>query len=115
MKSIIQFIKSLGALHDATVTEMRWLPQEKRFEIGIEDLYQNFKGLPDYPGPTKGRFVFSQVSKLYSTDVDFADVGLMIYELTFRNSEAPGHGCEIRFSPGGKMLIECQSIECCHK
>ena len=102
----------MGGLHDATVAEVLWLSSERRLELQIRDLYANFAGLPEYRGPMKGRFIFSEVSKLFSDDVDLAETGLVIYEWLFGETETSAFNCEIRFAPGGNMLIECRHIEC---
>ena len=113
MTDIVQFIESLGELHDATVTEFLWLSLEQRLELGIEDLYWNFERFPEYPGAIPGRFIFSQVSKLYPSDVDLAEGGrLMIYDWLFQKAERSNYSCEILFSPGGRLRIECGQIEC---
>ena len=110
MEGIVQLIESLGDLHDATVTEFLWLPAQLRFELEIEDIYWNFEGEPDYAGPVKGRFIFSEVSN-FSLDMDLAEIG-MVYEWTFQEAGSIGYKCEIRFAPAGKMNIACQAIEC---
>lgn len=111
MTDIVQFIESLGGLHDATVTEVLWLPIEKRLELGIKDLYWNFEGLPEYQGPTGGRFIFSKVSKFLS-EIDLAASGLMIADWLFEYSTKPGYSCEILFNSSGRLLIACSQIEC---
>jgi hypothetical protein len=111
MEDIAQFIESLGALHDATVLELLWLAVPHRLEIEIKDLYWNFEGLPEYPGAVKGRFILSDVSEFTST-VDYAVPGLMIYKWAFKKTGTAKYRCEILFSPNGKLTVNCDQIEC---
>ena len=111
MENIAEFIKSLGGLHDSTVLKMLWHPENSRLEIEIEDIYWNFEGLPEYPGPTRATFVFSQVASL-EVEVNFTVVGLMVHDWEFQATGVPNYKSEILFSPGGKITIECGRIEC---
>ena len=107
MEDIVQLIESLGGLHDARISALRWMPDTRSLEIEVKDLYSNFDGLPEYEGPTRAKFVFSDVSKAV-LEVDFADA--CIYDWTFTKSGTPN--CIIHFFPGGRITIECGQIEC---
>ena len=111
MEDIVEFVKSLGGLHDSTVLKLLWLPKERRLEIDIKDIYWNFEGLPDYSGPTTATFVFSQVADLV-VDVDFTTRGHMICDWLFQAAGVPSYKSELLFSPSGKITVECGSIEC---
>lgn len=108
---IEQFIKSLGGLHDATLTNLHWYLEDKRLEFGIEDIYSNFHGLPNYPGATKGKFIFSDVKKLI-VEVKLSEVGLIVFDWTVTKDMSDNFCSEIRFSPGGLVVVECAHIEC---
>lgn len=111
MENIPQFIESLGGLHDAALLKLVWRAAEKRMEIEIDDLHANFGGLPEYQGPTKATFVFSDVTRL-NVEADLTESGLMLYDWKFEKSDAPNFACEITFSPSGRVLIGCAGIEC---
>jgi hypothetical protein len=110
-KNISELIASLGGLHDATLLNLRWHPGENRLEVEIDDLYANFDGRPEYQGPAKGTFVFSEVVR-FDVEVNLTQSGLMLYDWKFGKSGVANYACDISFSPGGKMSIECGHIEC---
>lgn len=108
MESIVQFIESLGGLHDAALLELFWCPATRSLEIEIDDIYSVFEGLPEYQGPTKARFVFSGVSKL-NLGVDLVD-SPYFYDWIF--TKAGTTNCDLLFWPSGKITVECSRIEC---
>ncbi len=60
-------LEQLGDLHDARVASIRWDARLNDLEFTFEHIYENFKGLADYPGETRGSVALHQV-----TDLDFA-------------------------------------------
>lgn len=110
-ENIPRLVESLGGLHDATLLKLLWRADEKCVEIEIDDLHANFNGLPEYQGPTKATFVFSQVTRL-TVDANLTESGLMLYDWTFEKSGTPDYACEISFSPSGRVSIACGRIEC---
>lgn len=110
-ENIPQLIESLGGLHDATLLKLLWRAADSCLEIEIDDLHANFNGLPEYQGPTKATFVFSQVTGL-NLAVDLSTTGLMLYGWKFKKSGVPNYASEISFSPGGRVVVECGHIEC---
>lgn len=109
-ENIPQFIESLGGLHDASLLKLLWRAADSCLEIEIDDLHANLNGLPEYKGPTKATFVFSEVTRL-SMEVDLTDSGLMLYDWKFGKSGVSNYASEISFSPGGRVSIECDHIE----
>jgi hypothetical protein len=111
MEDISVFIESLGGLHDAKVTELLWKPGAKRLELLVKDLYANFRGLPDYKGPIQARFVFSDVSTL-NMEVCLSERGILLYDWIIKKNEMGNYTSELLFSPSGKIVINCNMIEC---
>ena len=103
-------IKSLGSLHDTIITSIIWSAEKRRLIIEIDDLNTNTDGLPEYPGPIKGTFVFSEVTVLELT-VDLAVDGLMVYDWTMSRKGPDTQSTSISLSPGGQMIIDCLSVE----
>jgi hypothetical protein len=104
-------VESLGGLHDAMVLRFVWQRDEKRLEIDIDDLHANFAGLSGYQGPVATRVVLTDVARA-ALEVNLAEEGLMIYSWDFKEAAPPGFVCEISFSPGGRVIVECGHIEC---
>jgi hypothetical protein len=100
-KDIVAFVESLGGLHDATVSQLLWNPVDHRLELEIEDIYFDWEGYPDYPGPTKATFIFSQVKAL-RIEVDFTVVGLMVYDWKFHTEGTLTFKSDLGFSPGAR-------------
>jgi hypothetical protein len=111
MTDIVALVKSLGGLHDSTMLSLQWDPPSKRLEMRIEDIYSNFLGLPEYPGATPATFIFSGVKNLV-VEVDFTEDGLWVYDCEFHHAEGSKYNCAILFSPGGKIVVACDHIEC---
>jgi hypothetical protein len=112
MEDIVEFVKSLGGLHDSKLLKLVWLLPERRLDLHIKDIWWNSEGHPEYPGPTPAMFVFTDVSKFDVNVGDFCVVGHMIYDWTFQKTGTPNYVSEIAFSPGGKIIVECDHIEC---
>jgi hypothetical protein len=110
-ETIPQLIGSLGGLHDAALQKLTWHAAESCLEIEIDDLHANFSGLPEYQGPTKATFVFSEVTRLH-LEADLTISGLALYDWTFGERRTAQFALEISFSPAGKVTIECGRIEC---
>ena len=103
-------IESLGGLHDATILSVAWIAAERQLLIEVDDIYSNAVGLPEYPGPTRATLVFSEVT-LLELNSDLAADGLMVYEWTMSRSVPDRYASSISLSPGGKLTIECRSVE----
>jgi hypothetical protein len=114
MVNIAEFISELGGLHDAKLTSLAWDPADQRLEIGVDDIYSNFEGLPEYEGPAKAAFIFSGVSKLNISVEDFQAAGLMIYDWNVQK-DASGIISEMKFSPDGSIVAMSAAIECRRK
>jgi hypothetical protein len=57
-----RWLEELGGLHDSRMTFFRYDVENSDIEIGIDDLYWNFEGMPEYPGATPATLRFSNVS-----------------------------------------------------
>jgi hypothetical protein len=105
MKNFYEFLEKAGGMHDATVTCIAWLPNERRIEFFLEDIYWNFEGFPEYPGTQPGTITLSGVSHL---DIDLETDGpLRIYD--FSPDEDESDVVLITFWPGGKIRVRFSS------
>src|SRR5574340_28497 len=64
MNAFSEWLRKLGALHDAVVKSFSWRPGSQVLEVDFEDIYQNFEGLPEYPGAQAGTVVLHGVTHL---------------------------------------------------
>lgn len=111
MEDINDLIKSLGSLHDSVLRKLVWRPADNSLDLEMDDLYANFFGLPEYQGPKKGVFIFSEVAH-FEVQINLTVTGLMVYDWRLAKSDAGKYKSEILFSPAGRMIIECGQIEC---
>ncbi len=111
MENFRQFIESLGRLHDGKVLGLQWLPEERRFELMVKDLYADFDGLPEYKGPVRAKFVFSDVSVL-SIDAVLSERGLLLHEWVMQKGDPKSYDSELKFSLSGTISIGCGAVEC---
>lgn len=107
--SLQRFVQSLGGLHDATIESFAWLPVERVLRFAVDDVHSNFLGLPEYPGVARGEFSFQGVTK-FESSLDFATPSLAIYDWSVSANSAGSIRSVIGFSPGGRLLIECQRL-----
>jgi hypothetical protein len=103
-------IESLGGLHDATIISLAWSAEDRRLLIEIDDINSNTNGLPEYPGPIRATFVFSEVT-LLELKADLAEDGLMVYEWKMSRKGPDRQASSISLTPGGELAIECRSVE----
>ena len=103
-------IKSLGGVHDARLLGVTWLAADSSLTITIDDLFANFNGLPEYRGPQRAAFVFSEVTSI-KLELDVCEPGLSLYDWTFPNSIDGEHGAVLSFSPAGRILIRFRKLE----
>ena len=103
-------IESLGGLHDAIILSLAWSAEERCLRIVVDDINSNTNGLPEYPGPRSATLVFSEVTHL-DVNANLTVAGLMVYDWTIARQEPTTYTLSLMLSPGGKLTIECQSIE----
>ena len=107
MKNFGEFLSRLGNLHDCTVTLFEWRPERKAMGFEIEDLYFNFEGLPNYPGPLAGRITLEGVQDVA---VDFRGIQgpLRIDDFTVEVKGPSAIDVSITFWPAGSTKIACE-------
>ena len=103
-------IESLGGLHDAIILSLAWSAGDRRLRIAVDNVNSNTYGLPEYPGPRSATLVFSEVTHL-EVNANLTVAGLMVYDWTIERTGSDTYASSLSLSPGGKMTIECQSIE----
>lgn len=111
MHDVIELLKSLGGVHDATMLNLFWRADDRILEVEIDDVYSNFNGLPEYQGPEKAMFVFEQVLNL-DVGVDFGVGGLLVYNFEIFKTDNGSYSSKIEFSPAGVIRIECANVRC---
>lgn len=103
-------IELLGGLHDAIILSLAWSAEERRLRIVVDDINSNANGLAEYPGPRIATLVFSEVTYL-DVNANLTVAGLMVYDWTNASREPDTYASSLMLSPGGKLTIECRSIE----
>ena len=110
MNDIVQFIEDLGGLHDARIVDLFWYSSDRRLELQIDDIHANSQGLPEAANPEGGTFIFFEVAT-FLIDADLGIHDIAIYEWV-ANMEGKRVRSTILCSPGGRLEIECERIEC---
>jgi|688.fasta_scaffold115087_2 hypothetical protein len=103
-------IESLGGLHDAIILSLAWSAEERCLRIVVDDINSNTFGLPEDPGPRSATLVFSEVTCL-DVNANLTVAGLMVYDWTITSKGPDTYASSLMLSPGGKLTIECRSIE----
>lgn len=101
MGQFFDFLLSLGGLHDATVVSIDWQIETNTIEFTFDDLYANFRGLPEYPGRHRGSIQLQGVSQV-DFNVDSSEP-LKVFEML----PAEGRIDEVvaKFSPSGTISV----------
>lgn len=107
MTTLADFLNALGGLHDATVVSINWQAEAKTLEFAFEDLYANFRGMPEYPGRRTGVIRLCGLSQL-SIDVESSE-RLRVFE--FLPDEQQHDMVLVRFSPGGHISAKYAAAE----
>lgn len=107
-------IDSLGGLHDAIILSLAWSAEEGCLWIAVDDINSNTNGLPEYPGPISATLVFSEVTHL-EVNANLLEDGMMIYEWAIACKWPDTYASSLSLSPGGKLTIECRSIQIVEK
>jgi hypothetical protein len=108
MASFKHFLQGLGDLHDARIADLVLDVAQQTLDIEIVDLFSNFKGLPDYRGPTRGRIAFRGVSRLNTVRPPRHDP-LIIYEFSVLDEDTENRTASLKLSPAG--LIEFDYVD----
>lgn len=104
MSTFGDFLEALGHLHDCTIRHLEWNPKTKRIVFKIDDLYFNFKDLPEYRGPLAGTIVLEGVGSVYGDIAEFK-TPLHIYEFSVINGDEKSSTAVVSFWPSGKITI----------
>lgn len=105
------FFSELGNLHDATIQFIEWNPVQWKISFVLDDLYSNFKGLPEYPGAQPATLILSSVSKLeIQVEADKFPMRVMDFEVEGEHSESTIR-ILVNVGPVGFIRAECNSIE----
>lgn len=110
MKEFIQYITTLGNLHDSKLAKISWSAEESVLEIIIGDIYSDFEGYPGYKGQISGRFILREVSNL-SIEVNLTEPHLAVYDWGIKLTNSERLKSVIKFSPGGKIDFEFLGVE----
>jgi hypothetical protein len=97
--TLADFLNGLGGLHDATVVSINWQASAKTLEFAFDDLYANFRGMPEYPGRRTGVIRLHGLSQL-SIDVESSE-RLRVFE--FLPDEQELDVVLVKFSLGGHV------------
>jgi hypothetical protein len=102
MHEFYEFLLALGGLHDAKLFAIAWHEYEHVLDISVDDVYANFRGLPEYPGLRKGLISLKGVTDLridlpISEPVRFFDAKM---------SDSTASDVQFAFSPAG--TISCR-------
>lgn len=102
------YFKNLGALHDARVERIFWLPEKKELLLFIDDLNSGFLDLPEYKGFAPAILMFNGVE---SVDFKFAkcETHLNIFEFKTLMSTSRLEVI-IKFWPSGQCDLQCSSV-----
>jgi hypothetical protein len=104
MSDFETFLKPLGLLHDAVVSQLVWVPEQKRLRLEIDDLYGNFRKLPQYPGPVSGVIEFGEVHRI-AFDMDHNETRLIIFTLDTEHVDGDLYLASIEFWPDGEIRV----------
>jgi hypothetical protein len=104
-----EFLFRLGNLHDCTVTLIEWRPDQRAMGFEIEDLYWNFEGLPEYPGPLAGRIVLEGVEHV-AMAFRGIEGPLRVGDFLAEEQGEARLAVAITFWPSGKIEVNCSRV-----
>ncbi|MHB8697688.1 MAG: hypothetical protein ACYC9J_06570 [Sulfuricaulis sp.] len=96
------FLEKLGYLHDAVIEALVWNPDARTLEFRFRDIYCNFKGLPEYPGPKSGSVVLQGLGQI-TVNVDSIDKHLNVHEFQVESKDANMWTASVSFWPSGQL------------
>src|SRR5687767_12560556 len=97
----------LGGLHDVEIERLAL--EGDALLLRVADLFGNFEGLPQYPGPLPGTLTFTNAESIEMV-VESAEC-LTIFSLAIGKDGDDRWDVEFRFVPGGRLHLTCTSIE----
>ena len=107
MKSLADFLNAMGGLHDAVVVSIDWQIEAHTLEFTFDDLYANFRGLPEYPGRQRGSILLRDVSRVV-VEVD-SEERLRVFEILPVEDRADE--VVAKFSPSGRITVRFAAAE----
>jgi hypothetical protein len=106
MVQLNEILERLGDLHDARMSCIAWDSRLMSLEFKFDDIYANFKGLSNYPGPQSGSIQLHQVSEVA---FDF-DASEEVYIYDFSVVELQGEWlATVLLRPSGKITAKFKS------
>lgn len=105
--TLSEFLNALGGLHDAIVVSIDWQVEKRTLEFAFDDLYANFRGMPEYPGRRTGLVRLQGVSEV-SIDVESRE-RLRVFELL--PDEQQPDVVVAKFSPSGRITLKYTSAD----
>ena len=103
MATLKETLEQLGDLHDARLLSLTWDAYLGNLEFTFEDIYANFRGLENYPGPKPDSIVLRQVKEVV---FDFDAPGqAYIYEFLVTQMQG-GSLATVLFRPSGKITAK---------
>jgi hypothetical protein len=106
-KRFIDFLHKMGGLHDSDLTKIAIDLDKATATFYIDDLYANFLGFPEYPGPVSGEIIFDG---LKSIETNLSLIGqLKIYE-TIPHEEKT-NAVVFKISPHGSIAVEFSHVK----
>jgi hypothetical protein len=103
------FFRRLGGLHDAEITRFEWSGDV--ITMGLDDLFANFVGSPEYRGPRPSVIRFSGLANLSLALESSSSECVTVYSCDVNEgSVAEAVEVKIQLVPGGLVQMVCQTI-----
>lgn len=107
MDTFADYLQRMGGLHDAVVRSVLWSPLERTIAFRFDDIYSNFEGLPEYPGPEANSIVLNGIGHIsFSFE---GDEPLRVYEFLSKSDDR--NSARISFWPSGHIEMEFERAE----
>jgi len=94
------FLRGLGLLKNAVVSQLTWSPEAEALRFEIDDLYGHFKGQAQYPGAVSGVIELREVRRV-SFDIDTTEEKLIIFDFDTEPLDPGRHLATVTFWPDG--------------
>lgn len=104
-----EFLHMLGLLHDVVIDRLVWMPEARKLEFEVDDIYSNFGGLPEYPGAKPATIVLNGVERV-CFDIDTDEPRLYIFEFEVEQGDGV-QDAVITFRPSGKIRVTYKSAD----
>jgi hypothetical protein len=103
------FLNAMGNLHDTSIEMLAWDPKAGTVVLKLDDIYWNFEGFPEYPGPQPASITLRGVSSLI-IDLRHGEPA-HIDDFTVE-IETPEKGiATIALWPSGKIVVAFTSVD----